>query len=160
MNKYALWFLGVLGFLGMFAELIPGQVLKGLAAGTCASPRPKVFTTVQGLETFSTGFVLHFTDDKGKEQALPITGKEYRGIQGPYNRRNVFGAAMAYGPVLPESLRDPVTRYALCKPAALLKEMGISWDAKQPVWVTYHPRPGTPEGLQLTLKADCQAVQP
>lgn len=109
--------LGLAQMAGDLAQLLP---LKAVAAATGASPAPKVFSAVQGLETYSTRFYL----DLG-HQRVELTPALYARIEGPYNRRNVFGAALAYGPVLPASLRDPVTRYALCGEAPLLRELGL-----------------------------------
>jgi hypothetical protein len=101
------------------------RALKGIAAATGASPAPKVFSAVRGLETYSTRFTLEWTGRDGLAHTLPLTPELYARLAGPYNRRNVYGAALAYGPVLPASLREPVTRYALCGDAPLLRELGI-----------------------------------
>lgn len=113
-------FLVVLGVLQMAGDLLRVPAIKGLAAATGASPAPKVFSAVQGLETYSTRFFL----DLGHER-VELTPELYSRIRGPYNRRNVFGAALAYAPVLPASLRDPVTKYSLCGDAPLLREMKL-----------------------------------
>jgi hypothetical protein len=78
-------------------------------------------------------------------------------MHGPYNRRNVYGAALAYGPVLPESLRDPVMRYALCGEAPLLRELGIDPDdITGRVRIRYEPLPGADLGnLPRQLEASC-----
>ena len=77
-------------------------------------------------------------------------------MQGPYNRRNAYGAALAYGPVLPQELRDPVMRYAMCGNAPLLSELGIDPDQVKRVWVRYEPLPGTDLGdLPRKLEAPC-----
>src|SRR5438552_13499350 len=36
-----------------------------------------------------------------------------------------YGAVLAFGPVLPESLRAPVMRFGVCADAPLLREIGI-----------------------------------
>ena len=82
-----------------------GLRLKGLGAATAASPAPKVFSAVRGLETYSTRFYLEWTDRAGEFHSLQVTPELYARLRGPYNRRNVFGAALAYGPVLPPDLR-------------------------------------------------------
>jgi hypothetical protein len=139
--------LGLMQMLGDVTRLLP---LKGIAAATGASPAPKVFSAVQGLETYSTRFFL----DLGHER-VELTPEIYARIEGPYNRRNVFGAALAYGPVLPPSLRDPVTKYALCGAAPLLRELGLR--ATRTPAVELEPLPGTSLGnLPTRFEAPCR----
>jgi hypothetical protein len=163
MNKAAI-FLVALGLLQMTGDLLEqyvyapvGKVLKGLGAASVASPAPKVFSSVHGLETYSTRFYLEWTDQTGKAHKLLITPEVYARLQGPYNRRNVYGAALAYGPVLPANLRDPVMRYALCGEAPLLRELGIDPADVKNVRVRYEPLPGTDLGdLPRVIEAPCQ----
>ena len=143
-------FLVVLGLAQMAGDLTKVVPLKAVAAATGASPAPKVFSAVQGLETYSTRFYL----DLGHER-VELTPELYARIEGPYNRRNVFGAALAYGPVLPASLRDPVTRYALCGNAPLLRELQLH-ATKTPA-VELEPLPGTSLGnLPTRFEAPCK----
>jgi hypothetical protein len=163
MNKAAV-FLVMLGLLQMTGDVLEqyvwapvGRTLKGIGAATTASPAPKVFSSVKGLETYSTRFYVEWTDRTGGERTLLITPEIYARLRGPYNRRNVYGAALAYGPVLPESLRDPVMRYALCGDAPLLRELGIDPnEIAGRVRIRYEPLPGTDLGdLPHVLEAPC-----
>ena len=113
MNRAALALLA-LGLLQMAGDLLSIQALRGLGAATGASPAPKVFSAVRGLETYSTRFFLEWTDLHGLPHSLEVTPAVYAKLRGPYIRRNVYGAALAYGPVLPTELLQPVMRYALC----------------------------------------------
>ena len=68
-------------------------------------------------------------------------------MRGPYNRRNVYGAALAYAPVIPSTLRDPVIRHALCGDAPLLRELGVEVKtASGPITLVLEPIPGTSIG--------------
>lgn len=150
--------LGVLGLLQMTGVLLGILPLKGLAAASCASPAPKVFSAVRGFETYSTRFVLEWNEHDGTSQSVPITPELTAKLQGPYNRRNVYGAALAYGPVLPPQLRDPVMSRALCGTAPLLQELGIvAPERASPFRVRFEPRPGTqiPKELPLLIEAPC-----
>jgi hypothetical protein len=91
-----------------------------------------------------------------------LTPEVYGQVRGPYNRRNVYGAALAYGPVLvtddrTRPLFESVVRYALCGDAPLLRELGIdAADVAGPVRVRYEPVPGTDLGdLPRVLEAPC-----
>ena len=152
----------VLALAQMAGDLARLPWLKGLAAATGASPAPKVFSAVRGLETFSTRYVIEWQDARGERHELELDSATYARLRGPYNRRNVYGAALAYGPVLVSDPRaramlDAVLRHALCPPRPLLAELGI--DAARiegPVRVRYVPREGAElEGLATVLEASC-----
>lgn len=148
--KFAPVFLVILGVAQMIGDVTQLIPLKAVAAATGASPAPKVFSAVQGLETYSTRFFL----DLGHER-VELTPELYSRIRGPYNRRNVFGAALAYGPVLPPNLRDPVTKYALCGDAPLLRELNLQ--ATRTPAVELEPLPGTTLGdLPTRFEAPCR----
>jgi len=120
----------VLGLAQMAGDLSGLTALKGLAAATAASPAPKVFSSVRGLETYSSRFYVEYQDRKGQQHSLLLTPELGARLQGPYNRRNVYGAVLAYGPVLLSDPRarplfDSVARYALCGQAPVLREVGI-----------------------------------
>ena len=119
-HQWAATLLVVLGTAQMAGDLAGVAAVKAIAAATGASPAPKVFAAVQGLETYSTRF---FFESNGRRTEL--TPALYSRMRGPYNRRNAFGAAVAYAPVMPATLRDPVLRYALCGQKPLLSEFGI-----------------------------------
>jgi hypothetical protein len=168
MNKAAAALLA-LGLLQMAGDLteragLPalGRPLKGIGAATTASPAPKVFSSVRGLETFSTRFYVEWTDRGGQEHSLLLTPEIYGQLRGPYNRRNVYGAVLAYGPVLAtdprtEPLFRSVARFALCGEAPLLRELGIDpTEVRGPVRVRYEPRPGGDMGdLPRVLEVPC-----
>jgi hypothetical protein len=142
----------VLGVAQIAGDLLGWRVLRGLAAATGASPAPKVFSAVRGFETYSTQFFL-----EGAGKRIELTPSLYSRMRGPYNRRNVYGAALAYAPVLAPELRDPVMRHALCGKAPLLHELGLKGEfGDGQVTVSLKPLRGTSlEGLQTTFTPDC-----
>ncbi len=148
-------FLVILGIAQMIGDLSGVVALRAVAAATGASPAPKVFSAVQGLETYSTRF---FIESAGRR--IELTPEVYSRMRGPYNRRNVYGAALAYAPVIPPELRDPIVEYALCGEAPLLRELGIeaSGDTGQ-VAVVLEPLPGTTLGsLPTRFPVLCDAT--
>jgi len=154
-------FLVVLGLAQMTGDTLGIPVLKAIAAATTASPAPKVFSAVRGLETYSTRFSLEWRDASGSEHSLEITPAIYAEIHGPYNRRNAYGAILAYAPILaitPETraLFESVTRYALCGRAPLLTELGIDADPTAPVRIRLEPLPTSDWGdLPLIFEVSC-----
>jgi hypothetical protein len=154
--RWPAWVLLVVGLMQMTGDLLGLPWLKGLAAATAASPAPKVFSAVRGYETYSTRFVLELTDASGAQTSVPLTGELYARLRGPYNRRNVYGAVLSYGPVLPEALRAPVMRHALCGGAPLLEELGLGAQGAKGARVRYEMRPGTDlAGLPTVLEPGC-----
>jgi hypothetical protein len=130
MNRFAPAFLLVLGLAQIAGDLLGLPALRGVAAATTASPLPKVFSAVRGLETYSTRFFIEYRDRAGVEHSLELTPEAYAPLRGPYNRRNAFGAVVAYGPLLSTDARtrpmfERVAAYALCGDAPLLRELGI-----------------------------------
>lgn len=149
----------VVGLLQMTGDLLHLPALKAIGAATVASPAPKVFSAVRGLETYSTHFFIEWTDRAGVEHSLRLTPEVYARLRGPYNRRNVYGAVLAYGPVLvtdPKArpMFDSVANYALCGQAPLLQELGIDpQEISGSVRIRLEPLPGTSlAGLPTVLE--------
>jgi hypothetical protein len=156
-------FLLIVGLLQMAGDVLHVPLLKGIGAATGASPAPKVFSSVRGLETFSTRFFVEWNDTAGTFHSLEITPELYSKLPGPYNRRNVYGAVLAYGPVLQTDERtramfESVVNYGLCNRAPLLRVFGID-PAKVhgQVVIRLQPREGiNREHLPLVISASCQ----
>jgi hypothetical protein len=162
-ERAAALFLLVLGCLGMLGNIVGSRALAGLAAATHASPAPKVFSAVQGLETYSTKFRLEWIDRAGAARSLALTPELYARLRGPYNRRNVYGAVLAFGPVLASDPRtrpmwESVMRHAGCGERPLLSELGIDpGSVGGGLRVVLEPLPGTDLGdLPRVLEAPCR----
>jgi hypothetical protein len=118
------------GSLQMIGDVAHVPAIKAAGAITHASPAPKVFTAQSGFETFSSRFYIDWRDTSGTAHTLELTPREYAGLAGPYNRRNAYGAALSYAPVLvanpaTRAMHGSVTQYAFCGDAPLLREIGI-----------------------------------
>jgi hypothetical protein len=113
----------------MVGDLTGVKAIKGLGAATVASPLPKVFSDVRGLETFASDFSLSFQLPGGNQRELSITPELYQRLAGPYNRRNVYGAALAYAPRLPLPLWETVFCYGLKPGGPLRREFAVPDDA-------------------------------
>jgi hypothetical protein len=152
-----------IGLLQMVGDLLHVAPLKGFAAATAASPAPKVFSSARGLETYSTRFFVEWTDTDAEFHSVEITPERTQGLHGPYNRRNVYGAVLAYGPIMDTdaALRpmfESVSQYALCGDAPLLHELGIDTKNMQgnPV-IRLQPRLGSQTGdLPLSFEPRCR----
>jgi hypothetical protein len=163
MRKYAALVLLLVRLLQMIGDLLRLPALKGVGAASTIAPAPRVFSAVRGLETYSTHFTIEWIDYAGVPHSVLLTPELYARIQGPYNRRNVYGAVLAYGPVLEAEPRtrpmfEAVARYALCGQAPLLRELGIDPEEIRPgtLRVRLEALPGTDlGGLKVVLEAPC-----
>lgn len=117
-------FIGVLGSLQLVGRIIENRTLAGIGAALAMSPAPKVFSDVEGLETFASDFELIYDTPTG-ERRLPITPELYQRLEGPYNRRNVYGAALSYAPRLPPPLWQAVYCFGLRPDGPLRREFGL-----------------------------------
>jgi hypothetical protein len=117
----------VFGLSQMAGYALQLRALRGIGAASVVAPFPKVFSDVDGVETFASRFVLEYTGTDGKPGRLEVTPEVYSRICGPYNRRNVYGAALSYGPTphFPKPLFDAVFRYGLTEPGPLREELGL-----------------------------------
>ena len=134
-RTYAALTLGVIGCVQMLGYATGSRALRGIGAATAASPLPKVFSDVDGLETFASEFTIRYRDARGTIGETRITPKLYGRLAGPYNRRNVYGAALSYAPRLPRSLWEPVFCHGVGRHGPLRSELGLGPDARQ-IFVT------------------------
>lgn len=104
---------------------------RAIGFTSASTPLPLVFTSFKGTETFVTRFQL---DIQFQEKILPLRLELdralYAKIQGPYNRRNIYGAMFSHGPMFDDTkmiaLRDQVLFYAVCsEERPLVKEFGF-----------------------------------
>lgn len=157
MNRYQVSavFLSILGVSQMAGDLAGSLTLRAIAASMGAAPAPKVFSAIRGLETYSTRF---FVESDGRR--TEVTPKIYSRLRGPYNRRNVYGAVLAYAPLIPAELRDPVMRSGLCGNAPLLRELGIEVNTERAaIVIVLEPLPGTSIGdLPTRFAVSCDSA--
>lgn len=124
---FAITFLGLFQIIGEFFGL---PLIKGIGAASMISPFPKVFCDVKGLETFASSFTLICHLEDGSIWKQQITPQLYQKLEGPYNRRNVYGAALSYAPRLPEKVWSTVFCYGLREGGALRKEFQLPANIK------------------------------
>lgn len=137
----ALLALCVLSLSQIVFGLIRAEPARKAAAATAASPYPKVFCAKDGYEAYAMNFTLIATDSRGQEITVTLTPEVYKRIEGPYNRRNVYGAVLAFAPLLESKLRDEVVDYAFRRDGALRRELGLPDDLRKLV-IRIDPKPG------------------
>ena len=164
-NLIAPVLLVVVGILQMAGDLLDIPAVKAVGAASVASPAPKVFTAHKGFETYSSFFYLTWVDRDGTPREMKLTPEIYRGVRGPYNRRNAYGAALSYAPVLQSSpltkpMHDSAMQYTFCGASSILEEIGI--DRKTVAGglrVELRPRQKLPADhpWQLAYEVECDA---
>lgn len=110
----------MLGCVQMVGYFTDSRILRGIGLASAAAPLPKVFSDADGLETFASDFLLTGVDGNGVPFELAIGPELYSHLEGCYNRRNVYGAALSYAPRMPEALWSAVFCYGL-KPSGPLR---------------------------------------
>ncbi|WP_306642876.1 hypothetical protein [Sanyastnella coralliicola] len=128
MRKFLYAIVLLIGALQIIGWSLQIQPLRQLGMAYCSSPLPIVFTEVRGVETFANDFYMEY-EYLGEQHQTKITPEIYSQLEGPYNRRNVYGAAISYGPVLPNSIWSAVLNYGVCN-GTLLEELGIPAQAE------------------------------
>ena len=116
----------VLALAAMVGDTLGLTWLKGLGIATGFAPLPKVFSDVDGHETFAARFTILETSPDGSTARRVITPEMYGNLRGPYNRRNVYGAALSYAPRLPEEVWRPVFCHGLSPGGPLRSELRLS----------------------------------
>jgi len=160
--RTAAFFILAVGLLQMTGDLLQVPALKGLGAATMISPAPKVFTAHKGLETYSSQFFLQWRS-AGEPKQIQLSPQLYAQVRGPYQRRNVYGAVLSYGPVMAtdpagQRMFNAVSKFALCGNAPLLREIGIDpRSVEGSVTVRYvPPRTVNMGDLPRELEVKCQ----
>jgi hypothetical protein len=129
-RNWAALALGLFGLTAMAGDLIGSRTLKGIGAVSMVAPFPKVFCNMGGYEGFACDFVMHYDTADGRHHELPITPEVYARLTGPYNRRNVYGAALAGAPILPAAMWQSVFHYGFKPGGPLRTELGVPDDAE------------------------------
>jgi len=148
-----------LGSVQMLAEVFNFPRIKALAAASQMSPAMKVFTAHQGYETHAARFHIGWCNAASECDWLILSPANYSQIAGPYNRRNVYGAALAYGPLLRADSRlrgmhSSVMAYAFCMPGSLRVPLGMPKDV-QKIWVHVEPLRASRSDLDYAWETDC-----
>ncbi len=94
-----------IALLQMLGHATGSKTLRGIGLLSGISPYPKVFCESKGYEPFAAKFTLIGEDSDDATIEIPLTAERYSQLAGPYNRRNVYGAALAYAPRLPDDPR-------------------------------------------------------
>ena len=126
LTNLAVGLITALGCSGLVGDLCGIPALKGIGAASVVAPIPKVFCDNNGLEGFASEFTLQVDFADGKSEVIPLTPEIYSKLVGPYNRRNVYGAALSYGPKLPRDLWHSVFEYGFGPEGPLLTEFGFT----------------------------------
>ena len=116
-----------------FGYLFTFPLIQKIGLFSMISPLPLVFSSYQGVETFSTSFELEIQFENDNNITTNITSytqvltpESYGQLEGPYNRRNAYGVLFSHGPFFtkPEliRMRDHALKYGFCENGPFIKE--------------------------------------
>lgn len=125
---------GLLCFLAIIkvlSDVLGFESLSAVAAVTNVAPAMKVFTAHKGYETYSSTFQLTSKHIDGQVVSTQLNPENYSGLRGPYNRRNVYGALIAYGPILfsnpkTKEMWNAMSFRSFCGETSVLSELGFT----------------------------------
>ncbi len=137
--------LTAIGMLQMAGHTFRLPALRGIGLATGISPFPRVFCENDGYEAFAATYFLEWDEADGTRTTRQLTPDWYAELAGPYNRRNVYGAAIAFAPRMKPDLRDAVLAYAMAETSPLRRELGVPASANNPS-VRIIPRDGEHDG--------------
>ena len=146
-RTFLTFLIGGIGCLQIIGYATDSQTIRGLGLISGIAPYPKVFCEADGYEPFAAEFKVVDSDNT----EIPLTAERYSQLDGPYQRRNVYGAALAYAPRLPEDLRNHLFEKILTDDFTLSEELDLV-DLNKPS-IVIKPRSGeTPDHYQYSLK--------
>lgn len=117
------------GLTQILGDLIGSKALRGIGAVSAVAPFPKVFCDLNGIEGFACEFTLLVHAPSGQTNEIALTPELYQRLAGPYNRRNVYGAALAGAPLLPRLIWEAVFCHGLGTNGPLRREFDLPLDA-------------------------------
>jgi hypothetical protein len=135
----------IIGSTQMVGYLTGSRALRGIGLASGIAPYTKVFCEADGYEAFAARFRLEGTRPDQSLWSCALDPERYARIKGPYNRRNVHGATLAFAPRLPDDLRSSLISQALAADSDLRRELDIPSDLTD-LRVIITPRPEEPHG--------------
>lgn len=132
----------VIGMMSMIGFMFEFPALRAIGFMTGASPLPLVFSAYNGKETFSNNFTLvvetsgtvnnDYIPSVMKTYNFNFDNKLYSKLEGPYNRKNMYGAMFSHGVFFEDQrlidIRTDFIRNVVLKKVGVLEEFGIPKD--------------------------------
>ena len=158
-RKTIVWLFLVWSLIAIIGYIFKIDALRGLGLAYQVSPLPVVFSDVNGFETFSADFKIELqfvpsVDTTPSPTTYVIDPQFYSQLKGPYNRRNVYGAAISYGPRLPEKVWKSILKFGLCSHGPLARESEIQHEIGSATISVHSNTKGRNQVFLLSL--DCQ----
>ncbi len=146
--------------LHMVGPLTNASTIGGLGMVTAASPLPLVFSAHDGLDTFAQTFALNLTYEfEGCESTsrVEVDPALYRRVDGPFKRRNAYGAVRLLGPLIERSGHghpiDDVAQSSFSEDGRLLDALGLEAGPKR---VCIDSRPQNPKQDLWSYEVECR----
>lgn len=131
-----------------------GAALNGFGKVSLMSPYPKVFCAMGDTEPWTWEHTVTLAWGEGPDTVVALDRDAARRHVGPYQYRNATGAAVAYGPWLPEETVTAALTWTACEDPHFLDVLGLPAD-RRPVTVRVDSTPrdgqaGTPRSTEVS----------
>jgi sterol desaturase/sphingolipid hydroxylase (fatty acid hydroxylase superfamily) len=154
----------LVGSLSIIGYVAQSPQIRGVGFMTTASPLPFVFSSFNGIETFSTEFELHIFHsnlthvDNTADTIIKMDHKLYGRLRGPYNWLNMYGAVFSHGPFFSQDyhikMRDQILKSAMCGEASLARRFGLTKQIEKVEVITTSKTVGN-EGKSWSMSVTC-----
>lgn len=104
------------------------EMLRAVGAATALAPLPNAFADVDGFEAFASDLTLAYRDGNREPRELHVTADQLARLEGPDERRRLYGAALFQAPRLPESLWLSVYCHGMDRGGPVRRALGLRDD--------------------------------
>jgi sterol desaturase/sphingolipid hydroxylase (fatty acid hydroxylase superfamily) len=129
-SKTLFYFMLILGCTSTFGYMLSLNNVRNIGFITVASPLPLVFSVYNGVETFSTSYEVNVIFNDNTTSILQLDNTLYNKLNGPYNRKNMYGVVLSHGPFFTNSnmikIRDQILKNSICNHGVIAKELGYT----------------------------------
>lgn len=145
LRSLALTSLTILGLASVGGTLLTpvaprlGAAVAGVGKLSLASPFPKVFCQFGDTEPWTWDHTVTVTWEDASVSVVPLDRATARRHVGPYPYRNAYGAAVAYGSLLPADTVTAVLTHAACQDPRFLEVLGLPEGEVRQVRVDSYP---------------------
>ena len=115
----------LIGSLQLAGYVVRAEMLRAVGAATAVAPLPNAFADVDGFEAFASDLTLAYRDSSHESRELHVTAEALARLEGPDERRRMYGAALFQAPRLPESLWLSVYCHGMDRGGAVRRALGL-----------------------------------
>ena len=135
--------------MNSLAHLMGAPSLAVAARSTAASPLPLAFSQPGSLAGFVKELTIDLTGPDGKVERRTETQELFAGLPGPYERRIIYGSALAFSPLSPRPLFTAILRFGFCDSGPLAERMGVRYPVRSVALVRASRSTSAPRRIEI-----------